>query len=361
MRQNVQQLSDEPIHWFALSRPAGTVPFDAVHVSKEYMSPPARGNVRLRLDGFWRWFQRRYWAPYAARRIVRRIETLQPRIIWLMADFGLAPVGLRLLPFLRNRRVHVSIHDHLEASAVRYKSSRQFVAELRAFQQGLKALRPSADAVSEELLAETLPEATRKAVVTMAVEPGACAAQLRGPSSQGPLRVGLSGNFFGEEELDCFLSGLRKWSSSTGRDWQLLVFGNPRISCLDPRIEAYAFTPLEKVREALSRCDLLLLPLPIDDESAQMRTSIPTKLVTYLEVGRLIFALAPAVSVTRRLIEGERIGAVVTRLDPAMVVEKLEALLGWDLNLAHTGRQHLIKGRFDGHRILHDLKGALAT
>ena len=361
MRQHVQRLSDEPVHWFALSRPSGTVPFEAAHVSKEYMSPPARGNIRLRLDRFWRWFQRRFWAPYAARRIVRRIETLQPRIIWLMADYTLAPVGLRLLPFLKNRRVHVSVHDHLEATALLYKSSPQFLAELRAFQQGLNALRPSSDAISEELLEETLPDAARKAVIGMAVEPRVSAAQLQGPTSQGPLRIGLSGNFFGETELECFLSGLRKWSDRAGRDWQLQVFGNSAISRLDPRIQAHGFTPIEKVREALARCDLLLLPLPIDDQSAQMRTSVPTKLVTYLEAGRLIFAFAPAASVTRRLIEGGHIGAVVTRFDAAMVMEKLQALLNWDLNLAQTGRQNLMKGRFGGQRILQDLKAVLAS
>lgn len=127
LRHWVRQLDWEPIHWFALSRPSGQMPFDAPHVRREYHTPPARGNVRLRLDRFWRWYQRRVWSVRMSSVLVRRIETLQPRVVWLMADFGMAPLSLRLLPVLRGRHVHVSLHDDLEATAQRERCSAAFL------------------------------------------------------------------------------------------------------------------------------------------------------------------------------------------------------------------------------------------
>src|SRR5689334_16370626 len=98
LRHWVQRLDQEPIHWFALSRQSGLVPFDAPHVTREFRGPPAYGNVRFRLARFWRWYERRIWSTRTVSLLIQRIEKLRPRIVWLMADFGLAPVGLRLLP-----------------------------------------------------------------------------------------------------------------------------------------------------------------------------------------------------------------------------------------------------------------------
>ena len=88
------------------------------------------------------------------------------------------------------------------------------------------------------------------------------------------------------------------WSKNSGRDWQIVVFGDRPKTALDHRIDARGFAPLEQVRRELADSDLLLLPLPVGSDSLQMTTSVPTKLSTYLEVGRLVFALLPANSTT---------------------------------------------------------------
>jgi glycosyltransferase involved in cell wall biosynthesis len=358
LRHWVKRLDAEPIHWVALGRPAGQVPFQAAHVRCEFRTPPARGNVRLRLDPFWRWYQRRIWAGQTAALLARRIKELKPRVIWLMADFGLAPVGLRLLPALRGQRVHVSLHDDLPTTAQRERCSPAFLAEIREFTSGLQSLDVSADAVSEELLADTVPQAKRTAIVTLPVDSGKCAPNFVGPRLQGPLTIGFSGNFYGEKEVACFVEGLQAWSRQSGRDWRLRVFGAEKMGSLDRRIEARGFTAPEVVRAALADCDLLLLPSPLN--RPEMRTNMPTKLVSYLELGRMVFGFAPENSATKRVVEDSHLGPVISICDSALVAKRLDELLGWDIQAAQTGWRRLVEDRFSERRIMDDLKVLLA-
>ena len=359
LRHWVKRLDAEPILWFALSRPTGQVPFEAFHLRHEFRAPPARGNVRLRLDRFWRWYHRRVWAPRTATLLSRRIDDLKPRVVWLMADYGLSPVGLRLLPALRGRRVHVSLHDDLPTSAQREGCSPAFLEELRQFVEGLHELNVSADAVSEELLADTLPRASRTAIVTLPVESSRCATTFAGARHQGPLTIGFSGNFFGEDEFGCFVEGLRRWSQQSGRDWQMLAFGHTGLGRFDSRITARGFTAPEVVRSALADCDLLLLPSPLG--RPEMRTNMPTKLVSYLELGRMVFAFAPERSATSRVLTESSLGPVVSVCDPEAVGKRLNELNGWNVQAAQAGWRRLIEGRFSEKRILCDLQVALAT
>ena len=359
LRHWVRKLDTEPIHWFALGRPAGQVSFSASHVRCEFRAAPAHGNVRFRLGNFWRWYQRRVWSRQMAALLARRVEELKPRIVWLMADFGLAPVGLRLLPRLKNRRVHLSFHDDLPAAAQREGCSSGFQAEISAFLAGLRELNFTGDAVSEELLADTAPTARASAIVTLPVDSTKLAAGFRGPRPSGPMRIGFSGNFYGEREFVCFVEGLKLWSRQTGRDWRMRVFGAEKLGGMDARIEARGVTPADEVRATLADCDLLLLPSPLD--RPEMRTNMPTKLVSYLELGRMVFAFAPANSATARVLKEGNIGPVVSTCDPALVAKELEGLGASDPVAAQAGWQRLIGGRFGEERIMRDLRSILAS
>jgi|GEM_PF-7064234 len=358
LRHWVNRLDAEPIHWFALSRPAEQVPFSEPHVTCEFHAPPARGNVRLRLGKFWRWYQRRVWAGQIASLLARRIEQSKPRLIWLMADFALAPVGLRLLPALHGQRVHVSIHDDLEPAAQREGASANFLREVREFLSGLREMDLTADAVSEELLAGILPGAARSAIVTLPVNTAGCVKAFAGPRRAGPLTIGFSGNFFGEAEFAVFVEGLRLWSRQSGRDWRLLVFGAARLGALDERIVARGFTAADEVRAALAGCDLLLLPSPLD--RPEMRTNLPTKLVSYLELGRMIFAFAPEKSSTQRVIADATLGPVLSSRNASAVAAALSGLGKWNVAAAAAGRRRLVEYRFNEDRILQDLSAAMA-
>lgn len=359
IRHLVSQLTGQPINWFCLSAPAGKVEFVHDHVTTEYMSAPAWGNVRLRLHVFWRWYRWTIWARYVAWRIARRIKQVKPRLVWIVADFTIVPVATWLLPQLRDRRLHLSIHDHLQDSARREGFSAPLLKRIAQFETAVTVMKPTVDGVSQELIDSFILAPLAEAIVTLPVKLTASENMLRGLAADGPLTIGLSGNFWGEKELQCFAEGMELWSQKSGRDWKMQIFGRSGSIENPNRIEMRGYVPIEKVLVELGECDLLLLPLPVDPESSQMATSVPTKLVTYLEVGRLVFAFAPPRSVTKRLVEENAVGFVACCCDPRVVVDGLERLLKWDLRAAETGRQRLLADRFNEARIFRDFTRVL--
>jgi glycosyltransferase involved in cell wall biosynthesis len=353
VRNDVQVLSNEVIHWFALSRPTGRISLPPPNVEHEFRAPPARGNVRLKLNRFWRWYARSVWADGTARVIARRIRELQPRLVWLVADFGIGPIGRRLLPMLSQRRVHISLHDNLEATASREGYSGKFIGEIHRFLAGLRNIQFTADAVSEELLQECAPTAQSAAVITAPVDPTKCAYSFQAPGDSGRFRIGFSGNFLGEEEFRCFVEGLKMWSKKTGRDWQILVFGRSDLGKVHPNVEAYSYTPADEVRTRLSECDILLLPSPVERE--EMKTNMPTKLITYIETGRMIFCFAPEGSAVQRVLHRAKLGPVLTSRDAALAEAALLGLQEWDFAAAAAGWRSLIEDRFNKQRITRDV------
>ncbi len=357
MRHWVSRLEGEKIMWIAMSKASHQVEFSATHVDCEHRVPPARGNVRLGLDSFWRWYYRKIWAGLTAKSLAGRIAELSPRLVWLMLDFGIVPVMLRMLPHLQRQRLHVSIHDDPVATAERERCSRAFIDEARSVLGALDRIEFTADAVSEELLSSCVPEAQMRAVVTMPVNERRRAEAVREPRRDGILTVGFSGNFMGMKEFACFVGGLRLWKERTGRDWRLLAFGNSQLGILDPRIDARGFTPADEVNAKLQECDLLLLPMALEGE--EMKTSVPTKLVSYVECGRMVFSFAPQGSATARILRESHLGPVVSVISPVAVAEALDQLESWDIKATEEGWQSLTTHRFNEDRILKDLKDCL--
>jgi hypothetical protein len=347
---------DEPIFWCSLSKPAGNDVFVHSSILRVSTAAPAWGNLRLRLHAFWQGFNRKVWCRYAAARIKRRLQTLNPRIFWIVADYTLAPVVLKLIPVLNSFRLHISLHDHPASSAERSGVGSADLQAVTRFQELLGSLTLSADGVSEELINCVAPNAVSKAIITLPASPQS--PTLTAPGQSGCLSVGLCGNFFGRSEIDCFLSGLEVWAKRSGRDWRLTIFGPDPGVRLDSRIELKGVREVDEVRRELKHVDVLLLPLPVEN-SVIMRTSVPTKLTTYLEIGSLIFAFAPSNSITESLISTNHLGPVVTTLDPERVAGEIENLVHWDLFAADAGRQRLLAGRYSECRMVTDLRKLL--
>lgn len=359
LRKLVGGLRDEKLHWFSISEPSNGVGLPLGGVSFEYRSAPNFGNVRLGLGRFWGWYKRSLWGPGVARELRRWIGKHRPKLVWLVADYGLAPIALRLLPTLRGTRFHISLHDDLETTAERERVSEAFLREIRAFLTDLRGMDFTADAVSEELLEACAPTAREAGIVTMPVDPTTCVRQFRPPRSTGRLEIGFSGNFFGIQEIRCFVEALKTWSVQASRDWRLQTFGCERMKDLDSRIDAHGYTESGEVRQALMGCDLLLLPSPLD--RPEMRTNMPTKLVTYLELGKMVLAFAPAGSSTERVLVEANLGPVITNLSKQDSALAIQRAFNWDYAAAEKGWNNLLAGRFNEERILGDLRRLLRS
>ena len=145
---------------------------------------------------------------YVARTLAARIRQDKPRVLWVIADYSVAPVLLRLLPKIEGVRVHLSIHDSLVSCAERNGQSQAFIREITTLIDRLKKISFTADGVSEEILEEIVPTARRTAIITLPVKNGSLAMELSPPRQTEPLKIGYSGNFLSLKKFKCFAEKL---------------------------------------------------------------------------------------------------------------------------------------------------------
>ena len=351
VRYWAQRLTAARIEWLSFAHPSGHVPVSAPHVFTRFEWLSMRGNVRLRLAPFWRWYKRAIWSPMVARKLRERLNEFD--VVWIVFDYGLIPIVWRLLPDLVDRRVHISLHDDPAFVAQREGCSARFIEEIRRMREALPMLQASFDGVSEELIADIAPPGQPTATVTLPSSDAAARVRLRRPADNGPLRIGFSGNFHGRDEFVAFIAALDRWSRRSGRPWQMVTYGDAALGTLSPNIVAHGPTAPTLVAQGLAKCDLLFLPSPL--QRPEMRTNMPTKLVTYLEAAALIVAFAPKGSATERVVRGHHLGPVMNSLDARDIDAAINSALCWNHEAAETGRALLLSHRFNESRIGHDL------
>ncbi|HEY7299138.1 MAG TPA: hypothetical protein VH684_14630 [Xanthobacteraceae bacterium] len=354
IRYWISRIAEADVFWISLSRDSGLVPNELAHVKRrESCYLRMRGNTWPGVRQFWRWFGRVIWSGHIAGCVRRRIDEFDPDVVWVVFDYGLAPLLARIGPHLKRRRTHVSLHDEPCATAQRESLGRAFLREIETAKTQLQQTMVSYDAVSEELAASMLNDPSSAILVTLPVNPLSCARQFRTPKKQGVFRIGFSGNFWGQRELEFFVTSLNSWSTRTARDWELITYGDSRLAELSPKVRAFGPTLPAQVREGLDSCDAFLLPLPIG--RPEMMTSLPTKLVTYAELGRPIFTIAPRGSATERVVRSYHLGPTVSALDGTSMIEGLDRLLEWGTEQAAAGWAELISNRFSHARIASQL------
>ncbi len=96
------------------------------------------------------------------------------------------------------------------------------------------------------------------------------------------------------------------------------------------------FQPRERVSDMHSAADVMLLTT-----SAQMGfTSVPSKLITYLAVGKPVICAVPAQADVAALIQGEQLGLVVPPEDPAALADAIQHMSAIERSsLVETGRR----------------------
>jgi hypothetical protein len=87
-----------------------------------------------------------------------------------------------------------------------------------------------------------------------------------------------------------------------------------------------------------------------------MQTCLPTKLVSYIELGRPVFTFAPSDSATARIMNEAAIGPVVSILDPEKTAAELDKLFVWDSVAAENGWNRLLQDRLSETRIARDFR-----
>jgi hypothetical protein len=356
VRSLIERANPQGIRWFCLSKPLQPIPEKLKRVFVGYCSFRARGSRRLRLAMFWNWFYVRIWTKLAARWIMSAMRKAEADTLWVVLDYHVVPIAAELIKRRAARRFHFSIHDHPTDMARHHLKSAAFINAIDEGFALIKSATCTFDAVSEELLAAAGVAEHPHVLVTMGCQPKRCADKMRLAEKTGPLRIGFAGSYFPPSWARVLVEGLKRWSDTTGRRWEIHAFGAKVPLLMPAEINWRGFFPPDELKGELAEMSFLLLAL---DRSA-MLTSLPTKLVSYLEVGRLILTMVPEGSVTARIVRQNRLGPVVTELTPQLVVKAIDDCLNWDIDAANRGRDDLLRERFCSDIIFRHFAGLVA-
>ncbi len=143
--------------------------------------------------------------------------------------------------------------------------------------------------------------------------------------------IGFAGRMYAQCAWQALLDALDRsnWSLA-GRPVRIKLFA-PWVtlaSRASSRIEYLGYPSPEESQRALSECHVTYLPQPFAPYFGELsRYSFPTKLTSYLSVGRPVFAHCPADSALARFVNLNPVGALSTSLEPAPIIAALESLL----------------------------------
>jgi hypothetical protein len=344
VRSLVGRFDPQDIGWFCLSNPKRTLPAQLKRLIVGYYVFHPIGNQRLRLGRFWDVYYHRIWIKHAAKRIASILLEYDINALWIVLDYHVVPVAAELLKRRPTCRLHFSIHDDPTQMARWHVKSPSLRVSIENSFKAIQKSDCTVDAVSEELLAAVGFSDHPKTIVTLGCEPERCADKIRPGERTGPLRIGYAGSYLSGEQASSLINGLRQWSLQSGREWEFHCFGDKMNHEMPPEVKWRGFIAPDTLSEELAQMSFLLLAL--ENNSPMSITSLPTKLVSYLEVGRLILAMVPNASASARIIRKASLGPVISDLDPNSIASAITCALKWNITVADEGRKNLLQDRF---------------
>ncbi|MFT3807413.1 hypothetical protein [Arenimonas sp.] len=147
-------------------------------------------------------------------------------------------------------------------------------------------------------------------------------------------QIGFAGSMYARCAWRAFMRALdhADWTIA-GRPVRLKVLSS-RLDVSSRRaanIDYLGFRPPEEAQRVLASCHLNYMPQPFQSHLRELcRYSFPTKLTSYLSVGRPVFVHAPRDSALISFVQRSPIGATATSQDPAAIAAALESILGND-------------------------------
>lgn len=292
-----------------------------------------------------------------AKQVVSEFRAGSFDVLWVVFDGSLGPFIEQLLLVDNEIPLHVSLHDEPVGTASRCGHDVSFIRSIQHAITLLAQLKSlTVDSVTNGLIRDVLGPEKRGVLVTLHVQTES-QKRFRSLPKEGPLVFGYSGNYYGHDEMRALIRGFDRWSASTGRAWEMQAYGDAGLSSISHRIVAHGPTSFSEVQNALGRCHCLVLPCPID--RPESRTNLPTKLVSYTELGLPIIACCPGGSETDLLLRKTKLGPVSNSISDADIDTCIDQLAVWNWAEAAIGHAFLTNELFSKSRILEELRATL--
>jgi hypothetical protein len=230
-------------------------------------------------------------------------------------------------------RVHLSIHDDVPdgvfARSQRYRALSQLSRPLYA-----SALRTAAsvDVVSDGMQRHYRRTLGVSSVVVRPYVEALPAAPPR-PAPGDEIRIGHIGSIYAPDEWRALLRALRDVAAEQGRKARMIMIGlagryHAVADEFPGLVELVSDLPEDRAVERLFSCHAVYAMYPFEERAAIFRrTSIPTKLTTYLRAQRPVLAHSPPESSLLEVVEGQGVGVPCTSLGHAELVAALRRVL----------------------------------
>lgn len=330
---------------------------DAVFPNTRRIGAPLFGGQFLMdmLTAPWLWSG---WQSRKLRRMVDAIAEEDADAFWCVAMNEGILVGNALMD---HRRVpmHVSVQDD-QAEAICRRSRRYRWLESLALRAWLRLLHSagSVDVISSGM--QRYYQRQRQ-LDTFVFHPHVPALlPPPGPLDDSELHVGHLGTLYSETEIIAFMQGAGVAARQLGRRLRLTFIGGNRInparhaSLLPPdaRIEISPSLGETEALHRLSSCHLLYALYPFEERCRVFRmTSLPTKLSSYIQIQRPVFAHTPEDSTLAEMVIQHRIGGVCDSLDPTVIGGSILSILQHvperdafeKMRIAEYGEQHVTR------------------
>jgi hypothetical protein len=270
----------------------------------------------------------------AFRRIVAALTSRGAQRYWIVGHVEGALVARALAA--SGARVHLSIQDDVPdgvfARSQRYRPLAGFVRP--AFESTLR--RVASIDVTSDGMQRYYEE--RLGVSSVVVHPfvGALPAAPSRPALAGELRLGHIGSIYSTDEWRALLRALQVVSAERGLAPKMLMIGlaakyRPIADEFPGCVELVSDLPEAEAVERLFTCHVVYAMYPFDARSDVFRrTSLPTKLTSYIKAQRPILAHSPAGSTLLDIVERYRLGIACTASGGRDVEAALRAALAHD-------------------------------
>jgi hypothetical protein len=298
---------------------------DAVFPNTRRIGAPLFGGGFLTdmLTAPWLWSG---WQSRKLRCMVDAIAEEEADALWLVAMNEGILVGNALMDRCRVP-LHVSVQDD-QAEAICRRSRRYRWLESVALGAWQRLLRRtgSVDVISSGMRRYYQEQRHLDSFVFHPHVP----ALLHPPDAlaDSELHVGHLGTLYSETEVIAFMQGAGLAAKQLGRRLRLTFIGGNRINPArhanllppDALIEVSPSLGEGEALQRLSSCHLLYAMYPFEERCRVFRmTSLPTKLSSYIQIQRPVFAHTPADSTLAEMVQQHRIGGVCDSLDPTVI------------------------------------------
>jgi glycosyltransferase involved in cell wall biosynthesis len=321
-------------------------------VHRYFPSPDVRGHQHPRYGGA---ASRALWfvgSHVQAQRAIAAARTTGADVVWSVLDFMWVPFTYR---FMRatDLPVHVSVHDDPVASAelagwppdVLRKLERAF-----AFCYRHAATR---DVISENMRAHYQRRYERDAiVVTSGVKRSDAPSSVRHrPRETARCRIVHVGNLLYPDEALAFAEAAHRVNGV-----ELTFIGNvpPAVRDASARLgfDVVPWLSQAELDARLDEFDLAYLPYGFAPaRELFVRTSFPTKLISYLRAGLPVIHHGPGYSSVAEFMRRHPVGVLLDRSDPCELAANLERLRDVDTTAMRDACMRAVREQFSADRI----------